>query len=294
MISTFHPKRGRGKKKRRKKHHQNKNEDKPESFDWDTASSGSEKTSNSTLIYFVVPDTAIWTPPGSGTGLIPLCLPRQERMVNQGLTQLNSLQRGVFASLKLSMALSFYDIQISSDYRLFSKILPLFLSKKTNLPVYSMIILSPSTIFLLLSPGPSFFPRPTFQNQTTNQFPYSFQQIKDNKSMETTTSKNLSMNYIVFTNKNTLPCCHLMRLYIYVVKLNENKNYLILKPHYDDQQRDHTKSASNGEKIHDKISLVSNYALLPTLPLPYTYGICLLYTSPSPRDLSTSRMPSSA
>ena len=24
------------------------------------------------------------------------------------------------------------------------------------------------------------------------------------------------------------------------------------------------------------------------------YGICLLYTSPSPRDLSTSRMPSSA
>ena len=153
--------------------------------------------------HFLVPDIAIWTPPGSGTGLIPLCLPRQERMVNQGLTQLKSLQRGVFASLNLSMALSFYDIQISSDYRLFSKILPLFLSKKTNLPVYSMIILSPSTIFLLLSPGPSFFPRPTFQNQTTNQFPYSSQQIKDDKSMETTTSKNLSMNYIVFTNKNT-------------------------------------------------------------------------------------------
>ena len=28
--------------------------------------------------------------------------------------------------------------------------------------------------------------------------------------------------------------------------------------------------------------------------LPRYYGICLLYTSPSPRDLSTSRMPSSA
>ena len=28
--------------------------------------------------------------------------------------------------------------------------------------------------------------------------------------------------------------------------------------------------------------------------LRYTYGSCLLYTSPSPRDLSTSRMPSSA
>ena len=32
-------------------------------------------------------------------------------------------------------------------------------------------------------------------------------------------------------------------------------------------------------------------ALLPTLPAAY---LCLLYTSPSPRDLSTSRMPSSA
>ena len=85
------------------------------------------------------------------------------------------------------------------------------------------------------------------------------------KSMETTASKNLSMNYIVFTNKNTLPCCHLMRLYMYAVKLNENKNYLLLKPHYDEQQR--TKSASNGEEIHNKISLVSNYMLLPTLPL---------------------------
>ena len=145
-----------------------------------------------------------------------------------------------------------------------------------------MIILSLSTIFLLLSPGPSFFPRPTFQNQTTNPFPYSFQQIKDDKSMETTTSKNLSMNYMVFTNKNTLPCCHLMRLYIYVVKLNENKNYLILKPHYDDQQRDHTKSASNGEKIHNKISLVRLYMYAVKLNENNTY--CLLYTSPSPRD----------
>ena len=33
----------------------------------------------------------------------------------------------------------------------------------------------------------------------------------------------------------------------------------------------------------------------PDVPLiPIYYGFCLLYTSPSPRDLSTSRMPSSA
>eukprot|EP00831_Metopus_contortus_P069265 TRINITY_DN6218_c0_g1_i2.p2 TRINITY_DN6218_c0_g1~~TRINITY_DN6218_c0_g1_i2.p2 ORF type:complete len:107 (-),score=20.76 TRINITY_DN6218_c0_g1_i2:142-462(-) len=30
------------------------------------------------------------------------------------------------------------------------------------------------------------------------------------------------------------------------------------------------------------------------VPSRYSYNICLLYTSPSPRDLSTSRMPSSA
>ena len=149
-----------------------------------------------------------------------------------------------------------------------------------------MIILSPSTIFLLLLPGPSFFPRPTFQNETTNQFPYSFQQIKDDNSMETTTNKNLSMKYIVFTNKNILPCCRLMRLYIYAVKLNENKNYLILKPHYDDQQRDHNKSASNGEEIHNKLSLVSNYMLLPTLPLiplPLRTEFTLLLSLTQPR-----------
>ena len=122
MTSTFHPLRGRGRRKRQK---QSENEDKPESFDWDVASSkscqeigGRNSKPNSALISFVVPDIAIWTPPGSGMGLIPPYLPRQEKMTNQELNQLNSLQRGVLASLKKSMALSFYDIQISSDYRL--------------------------------------------------------------------------------------------------------------------------------------------------------------------------------
>ena len=35
---------------------------------------------------------------------------------------------------------------------------------------------------------------------------------------------------------------------------------------------------------------IYNYAVA----LPFNYNPCLLYTSPSPRDLSTSRMPSSA
>ena len=33
---------------------------------------------------------------------------------------------------------------------------------------------------------------------------------------------------------------------------------------------------------------------LDSVVVPIQYRICLLYTSPSPRDLSTSRMPSSA
>ena len=160
MIPTFQPERGRRGRRRKRKKHKQSNEEKPESFDWDRdgvssksghENGGKKSNSNSTLIFFLVPDIAIRTPPGSGTGLIPLYLPRQEKMTNQELTQLNSLQRGVFASLNISMALSFYDIQISSDYRLFSKIPLLTLSKKISLPVYSMIILSSSTIFLLLS-----------------------------------------------------------------------------------------------------------------------------------------------
>ena len=76
------------------------------------------------------------------------------------------------ASCKLTIALSFYGIRISSDYRLFCKTLSLIKSsKKTNLPVYSMIILSSSNLFLYLSPGPSLFPCPTFQKQTNKQIP---------------------------------------------------------------------------------------------------------------------------
>ena len=45
--------------------------------------------------------------------------------------------------------------------------------------------------------------------------------------------------------------------------------------------------ASNG-KAFNALGLKNNIAIIAQL------GICLLYTSPSPRDLSTSRMPSSA
>ena len=48
---------------------------------------------------------------------------------------------------------------------------------------------------------------------------------------------------------------------------------------------------------HRVVEPIPQYKTLDSLPIEYTEaGVinCLLYTSPSPRDLSTSRMPSSA
>ena len=49
----------------------------------------------------------------------------------------------------------------------------------------------------------------------------------------------------------------------------------------------------------DGIFVLETKAMIPVDPYNYDYQdylawVCLLYTSPSPRDLSTSRMPSSA
>ena len=49
--------------------------------------------------------------------------------------------------------------------------------------------------------------------------------------------------------------------------------------------------AIRAERIIAKVGEILDGATNESLPIPYT---CLLYTSPSPRDLSTSRMPSSA
>ena len=45
--------------------------------------------------------------------------------------------------------------------------------------------------------------------------------------------------------------------------------------------------------VVDKAEHLFEYTLMPTR-MTARFSICLLYTSPSPRDLSTSRMPSSA
>ena len=48
------------------------------------------------------------------------------------------------------------------------------------------------------------------------------------------------------------------------------------------------------EKEHVLSKLLGEYDAVFTSPLQRCSKFCLLYTSPSPRDLSTSRMPSSA
>ena len=48
------------------------------------------------------------------------------------------------------------------------------------------------------------------------------------------------------------------------------------------------------QKKFDLINIHSGYSLMGLLGGLSSFYICLLYTSPSPRDLSTSRMPSSA
>ena len=49
------------------------------------------------------------------------------------------------------------------------------------------------------------------------------------------------------------------------------------------------------ELVHDSIDEITVAGILKSaIEGIGTYDCCLLYTSPSPRDLSTSRMPSSA
>ena len=72
--------------------------------------------------------------------------------------------------------------------------------------------------------------------------------------------------------------------------------FLLIKPP-DNIMARHRFRAANGiveEKPDVPFEIiVSNFGSKP-VDLPKGLNICLLYTSPSPRDLSTSRMPSSA
>ena len=179
MTESFHPRRGKGRLKSKQKEisedKTESEEEEEESFDWDSEKNSKEfKKAKSALNFFLVLGSVNQTLPGSGAGLIPLSLPRREWRADQELTQLKSLQGEALVSCNNLIALFIYDIKISSDYRLFGKLFK-FQSKIISLPVYLIIILSPSKHFLLLSPGTSFFPLPTFQNQNTNQFPSSIE-----------------------------------------------------------------------------------------------------------------------
>ena len=53
-------------------------------------------------------------------------------------------------------------------------------------------------------------------------------------------------------------------------------------------------SQSTIVRYNSKKQLLDSTLYIHNIPLSKKYSYCLLYTSPSPRDLSTSRMPSSA
>ena len=90
-------------------------------------------------------------------------------------------------------------------------------------------------------------------------------------------------------------------------QLNDSEVYISLR---DDPTVDKIRKVNGGvEKLHNdrcisqstvQYLMVTNDAkaghfyLLPKIHKKIVLGVCLLYTSPSPRDLSTSRMPSSA
>ena len=58
----------------------------------------------------------------------------------------------------------------------------------------------------------------------------------------------------------------------------------------DEEHRFGVKQKESLKKIRGQSDILT----MTATPIPRSLNICLLYTSPSPRDLSTSRMPSSA
>ena len=54
------------------------------------------------------------------------------------------------------------------------------------------------------------------------------------------------------------------------------------------------KNIADGHKVQDLLEMVPNARTMPQIWLDEEHIGCLLYTSPSPRDRTRSRMPSSA
>ena len=79
-----------------------------------------------------------------------------------------------------------------------------------------------------------------------------------------------------------------------LTNLNKNLSRLSDPDSEEDQQPDYAKN-SNRSRKEEIVVLEAVCTHLSCAPKFYPeLGTCLLYTSPSPRDLSTSRMPSSA
>ena len=80
-----------------------------------------------------------------------------------------------------------------------------------------------------------------------------------------------------------------------IAKILPNK---VMKSLTKDELAAHKKQLEqyySGENVEEVEQILSSSRVgVGRLNKPFKFNFCLLYTSPSPRDLSTSRMPSSA
>ena len=60
------------------------------------------------------------------------------------------------------------------------------------------------------------------------------------------------------------------------------------------QFTDHFRLTDERHLLYKQVDLDLTIDIRPEITIPYPFVDCLLYTSPSPRDISGSRMPSSA
>ena len=91
------------------------------------------------------------------------------------------------------------------------------------------------------------------------------------------------VNFILFTKDSCGPCGLVKR---YFNALKDERTKLIQEVELED--------FSDEPIPEENIALAKKYGVTATPVLIITDGDCLLYTSPSPRDRTRSRMPSSA
>ena len=113
--------------------------------------------------------------------------------------------------------------------------------------------------------------------------------IQDHRQAMIVLNNRHTSTDVVFANNLQVPCILGMDyLQAAGIVIDTGAKRLHFKPAYTDQPACHHNTYNINIKTDQDITLQ------PMEETKITFNTCLLYTSPSPRDLSTSRMPSSA